>query len=73
MEKDFTSFLDREENEPFTFGRSEPQKITRSDNPAIEVTLFWSRYESKKVTGTGHYAWTSGRTQEAGKTTDALA
>jgi len=67
------SSLDREENQPFSFGRREIQKITWSDNPPIKVTLFWSRHESKKVTGTGHYAWTSWRTQEAGKTTDAMA
>jgi len=35
--------------------------------------LFWSRHESKKVTGMGHYAWTGCRIQEAGKATDALA
>jgi hypothetical protein len=38
-----------------------------------KVSLFWSRHESKNVTGTGHYAWTSRRTQEAGKTTDLMA
>jgi len=52
VEKNFTSSLDREENEPFSFGRRETHKITWSDNPPIKVTLFWSRYESKKVTGT---------------------
>ena len=30
-------------------------------------------HESKRVTGMGHYAWTSCRIQEAGKTMDALA
>jgi hypothetical protein len=25
----------------------------------LKLTLFWSRHESKKVTGMGHYAWTS--------------
>ena len=73
MEKNFTSSLDREENELFSFGGSETQKITRSNNPPIKVTLFWPRHESKRVTGTGHYAWTSCRIQETGKTTDALA
>jgi len=73
VEKNFTSSLDREENKPFSFGRCETQKITWRDNPPIKVTLFWSRHESKKVTGTGHYAWTSWRTQEAGKTRDAMA
>jgi len=34
--------------------------------------LFWSGHDSKKVTGMGH-AWSSGRTQEAGKTMNALA
>jgi hypothetical protein len=48
------------------------QKITRGNNPPIKATLFWSRYESKRVTGTGHYACTSSLIQEAGKTTDAL-
>jgi hypothetical protein len=61
------------ENKPFSFGRSETQKITRSDNPSTRVMLFWSCHESKKITGMGHYAWSSGRTQEAGKTMDALA
>jgi hypothetical protein len=61
------------ENKPFSFGRSETQKIIRSDNPSTRVMLFWSRHESKKVTGMGHYAWSSGRTQEVRKTIDALA
>ena len=63
-EKNFTSSLDRADNKPFSLGRLETHKITWSDNPPIKVTLFWSRHESKKVTGTGHYAWTSWRTQE---------
>jgi len=67
------SSLDREENKPFSIGRSETHKITRSNNPPTKATLFWPRHESKTVTGTGHYAWTSCRIQEAGKTTDALA
>ena len=71
MEKNFMNSLDREENKPFSFGRRETQKITWSDNPLIKV--FWPRHESKKVTGMGHYAWTSCRTKEAGKTTDAMA
>jgi hypothetical protein len=57
---------------PIKFG-SETQKITRSNNPPIKATLFWSHYESKSVTGTEHYDWTSYRIQEAGKTTDELA
>jgi hypothetical protein len=59
VEKNFTSALDREENKLISFGRRETQKITWSDKPPIKVTLFWSRHESKKVTGTGHYAWKS--------------
>jgi hypothetical protein len=73
VEKNFTSTVEREKNEPISFGRSETQKITRSNNPLIKVMLFWSRYESKRVTGTGHYACTSCRIWEAGKTTDVLA
>jgi hypothetical protein len=73
VEKNFTSSLDREENKLFNFGRHETLKITWSDNPPTKITLLWSRHESKKVTGTGHYAWTNWRTQEAGKTTDAMA
>jgi hypothetical protein len=59
LEKNFTSSIDGEENELTVFGGSKTQKIT---------TLFWSRYEGKRVTGAGHYAWTSCRKQEAGKT-----
>jgi hypothetical protein len=59
VEKNFTSSLDTEGNKPFSFGRRETQNITSNDNPPIKVTLFWSRYKSKKVTGTGYYAWTS--------------
>jgi hypothetical protein len=55
------------------FGGSETQKITRSNNPPIKVTRFWPRHESERVTGAGHYAWTSRRIQEAGKTTNAVA
>jgi hypothetical protein len=73
VEKNFMSTVDREKNEPISFGGSGAQKITRSNNPPIKATIFWSRYESKGVTGTEHYAWTSCRLQEAGKTTDALA
>jgi hypothetical protein len=68
-----TSSVDREENEFFSFGESETQKITRSRNPPIKATLFWTCYESGRVTGAGHYASTSRRIQEAGKTTDAMA
>jgi hypothetical protein len=73
VEKNFTSPVGREENERFGFGGSETQKITRSKNPPIKVTLFWPRYESERITGVEHYAWTSHRIQEAGKTTDATA
>jgi hypothetical protein len=72
VEKNFTSSVDREENELFSFGGSETQKITRSNNPLIKA-LLRSHHESKRVTGMGHYDWTSCRIQEAGKTTDALA
>jgi hypothetical protein len=58
-EQNLTSSLDREENKLISFGRRETQKITWSDNPPTKVTLFWSCHDSKKVTGTGHYAWTS--------------
>jgi hypothetical protein len=73
VEKNFMSRVDREKNEPISFGRTETQKITRSNNTLIKATLFWSHYESKRVTEAGHYAWTSCSIQEAGKTTDALA
>ena len=73
MEKNSTSSVDREENEFFSFGESETQKITRSNNPLIKAMLFWPHYGSGRVTGAGHYAWTSRRIQEAGKTTDAMA
>jgi hypothetical protein len=46
--------VDREENEFFSFGGSETQKITRSNNPPIKATIFWPRYESGRVTGAGH-------------------
>jgi hypothetical protein len=73
VEKNFKSSVNREENELLSSGGSETQTITRSNNPPIKAKLFWSRYESKRVTGTGQYAWTSYRIQEAGKTMDALA
>jgi hypothetical protein len=63
VEKNFTSSVDRKENKPFGFGGSETQKITRSNNPPIKVTLFWTHYESERDTGAGHYAWTSHRIQ----------
>jgi hypothetical protein len=72
VEKNCTSTLDREK-ELFSFGRRETQKITISNNPPIKATLFWSRHDSKRVTRTGHYAWTGCRIQEAGKATNALA
>ena len=67
VEKNFTSFVDREENEPISFGGSENQKITTSNNPPIKVMLFWPRYEGERVT-----AWTSRRIHEAGKTANAM-
>ena len=73
VEKNFTCSLDRKVNEPFSIGQSETQKITRSNNPPTKATLFWPRHESKRVTGTGHYAWTSCRIQKTGKTTNAMA
>jgi hypothetical protein len=47
----------------FSFGESETQKITRSNNPPIKATIFWPHYESRSVTRAGHYAWTSHRRQ----------
>ena len=73
VEKNFMSTVDREKNELVSFGRSEAQKIARSNNRLIKATLFWSRYESKRISGKGHYAWTSCRTQEKRKAKDALA
>jgi len=63
VEENFTISLDREENEPFSIGRSETQNITRSNNPLTKAALFWPCCESKRVTGTGHYAWTGYRRQ----------
>jgi hypothetical protein len=40
VEENFTSSLDREENELFSFGGSENQTITRSNNPPIKVSYF---------------------------------
>jgi hypothetical protein len=73
VEKNSASSVDREENELFSSGGSETQKITRSNNPPIKVALFWPRYGGERVTGAGQYDWASCRTQEAGKTMDALA
>jgi hypothetical protein len=42
MEKNFTSSMDREENELLSLGGSEIQKITRSNNPPIKATLLRS-------------------------------
>ena len=61
VEKNSTSSVYREENEFFSFGGSETQKITRSSNSPIKATLFWPRHESGRVTGAGHDAWTRGR------------
>jgi hypothetical protein len=57
MEKNFTSSMD--------FSVLEEVKPKRS----LEATILCLKlhYESKTVTGTGHYAWTSCRIQEAGK------
>jgi len=41
----------------FQFWRKCNTQTTRSNNPAIKVTLFWPRYESETVIGKGHYAW----------------
>jgi hypothetical protein len=73
VEKNLMSSVDREKNEPVSFGRSEVRKITRSYYHPIKVTLFRSLNEIKRVTVEGHYAWTSCRTQETRETTDALA
>jgi len=35
------SSMDREENEFFSFGGSETQKITRSSNPPVKLHYFW--------------------------------
>jgi hypothetical protein len=72
VEKNFMSTVDREKNEPINFGRSETQEIIRSNNPSIKATLFWSRNESKRVTGMEHQAWTSCRIQETRKTMAVL-
>jgi hypothetical protein len=53
MEKNPVSFVDREENEHLSFGGSVTQKTTVSNNPPIKVTLFWPRYGSERVIGTG--------------------
>ena len=73
VQKNSTSSVDREENERLSFGGSATQKTTKSNNPPIKVMHFWPCYESERVFGMGHYTWASCRTQEAGKTTDALA
>jgi hypothetical protein len=44
VEKNFTSSVDRDENKLFSFGGSETQKFTRSNNPPSKATLFWSRW-----------------------------
>jgi hypothetical protein len=67
VEKNFTSTVDREKNEPINFGRSETQKIVRSNNPSTKATLFRSRYESKRVTGTGHHAGEVARYRRQGR------
>jgi hypothetical protein len=73
VEKNLTSTMDREKNKSVSFGRSEARKITRSYNDPIKATLFRSCNESEMVTGTGHYAWTSRRTQEARETMVVMA
>ena len=69
VEKNSTSSVDREENEFYSFGGTETQKLLEAAYPPIKAMLFWPRYES----GAGHYACTSRRIQEAGKTMDAMA
>jgi hypothetical protein len=41
------STVDRQKNKPISFGRSKAQKIIRSDNHPIKVTLFWSHNGAK--------------------------
>ena len=41
VKNNFTSFVDREENEPLSFGGSETQKITRSNNPPIRKLRYF--------------------------------
>jgi hypothetical protein len=60
-------------SESWTVRKKDSKKITRSNNHPIKVTLFRSRNESKRVTGTGCYAWTSYRTQETRETTVVMA
>jgi cAMP phosphodiesterase len=36
-----------------------PKRSLEATILRLKVTLFWLRHESKKVTGTGHYAWPS--------------
>ena len=60
-EEEFYEFCGQRGYEFFSFGGSETEKITRSNNPPIKVTLFWSRHDSKRVTGMEHYAWTGCR------------
>jgi len=40
VKENFTSSVDREENELFSFEGSETQTITRSNNPPIKVSYF---------------------------------
>ena len=47
MEKNFTSSLDREKNEPLSIGRSETQKFTRNNNSPTMVTLLSSHHDTK--------------------------
>ena len=54
MKKNSASSIDREENNYFSFGGSETQKITRSSNPPTKAMLFWPCYESGRVTEAGH-------------------
>jgi hypothetical protein len=73
MEKNLTVTVDREKNESISFGISEAHKITRSDYHLMNLMLFRSCNESKRVTGTGHYAWTNRRTQETRETAVVMA
>jgi len=72
VEKNFTSSSDREENLS-VLDEVKPKRSLGATILRVRLTLFWSRHESKRVTGTAYYSWTSCRIQEAGKTTDALA
>jgi hypothetical protein len=50
-----------------------PKRSLEATILRLKLRYFGHVMRAKKVTGTGHYAWTSCRTQAAGKTTDAMA